>query len=189
MASLLLPFAFLVIASAMSAFPLNGNRVTFFTVPLILLLAGFGAVYLGNRLRGRWTRVGNVMLGIMVLDTFAIAAFHVVKPEPRTHIRPVVDYLKLHHQPGEGIYVIGKGTRSMFLWYWRGQSGPLLCKEEDGPNLPIPWSRYWVVGIYRPRTGIAEMQRDVDYAATGAREVMRFQGDGSAAILYQRLER
>ena len=186
LAALLLPFGLLIVASALAIFPLNGNRVTFFTVPLILLLAGFGAVHLREKLRGKLTCAGCVLLGIMVVDTFAIAAFHVVRPEPRTHIRPVIDYLKQHHQPGEGIYVIGKGTRSMFMWYWRGQPGPLLYKDEDGPNLPIPWQRYWVTGIYRPRTGIAEMQHDVNYAAAGAHEVQRFQGDGSAAILYER---
>ena len=186
LATLLLPFGFLILASALAVFPLNGNRVTFFTVPLILLLAGFGAANLLERLPGKLRCVGLVLLGVLVVDTLAMAAFHVIRPEPRTHIRPVIEYLKKNHQPGEGIYVIGKGTRSMFMWYWRGQPGPQLYKDEEGPNLPIPWSRYWVTGIYRPRTGIAEMQHDVDYAAKGAREVQRFQGDGSAAILFQR---
>ena len=186
LATLLLPFAMLLGMSALAAFPLNGNRVTFFTVPLILLLAGYGSLYLRKKFVGRFGHAGRLALGLMVIDAFTMAAIHVVRPEPRTHIRPLIDYLKVHRSPDEGIYVIGKGTRSMFMWYWRGQPGPVLYKDELGPNLPIPWDRYWATGIFRPSTGIAEMQHDVNYAAAGAHEIERFQGDGSAAILYER---
>ena len=182
---MILPTVLLLIASGLRLFPFSGNRVTFFTTPFILLTAGFGARLIHQQFRGNAKSIGRVLLSIMVIETFGLAMFHVWKPEPRTHILPAIAYLKTNYQPDEGIYVIGKGTNSMFNWYWRGEPGKLvICKPEFGDNVPLPWKRFWVVGIFQPKHGIGEMQKDIDYAARGAVEIQRYQGIGSAAILF-----
>jgi hypothetical protein len=187
LAMMVLPMVLLLIASGLWLFPFSGNRVTFFTAPMILLTAGYGASLIFSHCKSKARYIGRGLLCVVVIETFGFALFHAWKPDPRTHILPAVAYLKTNYQKDEGIYVIGKGTGSMFMWYWRKEPGnSVIYKPEFGDNVPLPWQRFWVVGIFQPKHGIGEMQKDIDYASHGAVEIKRYQGNGSAAILFEK---
>lgn len=155
------PILMTILAACLRQYPYHGGRVTVFLLPCIMLLSAFGlqaAMALPGRVGRFWWLAALPMLLIGVVE----AAQHVLDPMGRSQIRPAVQYVQAHRQPGDAIYLIGEGRDRdhaaitgkalEFYCYWRHPEAPV---EETMPAdvQQIPYHRFWVTFSFLPRHG------------------------------------
>ena len=195
----LLPLYVLPIAAAAGAgllrlSPYHGGRVTIFLVPGLLLLAGAGLDWLRQNLKPAHRPWWWAAALPMVLYGVGEAAVIHVHPMGRSHIRPVVQYLRQHRTPGEAIYFVSEGrTRQTpklsggieFLCYWPNPDPPVYLSMA-APQL-IPEQRFWVVFAFLPKHGIRQLETLLDDIRLTADEMDHLiVKEGGAAYLFQR---
>ena len=160
-----LPIAMTVLAGLLRRYPYHGGRVTLFLVPGLLLLCGMGLEWLRQNLsptlRPWWWVAGLPMVVVGVGE----AALYQIKPMGRSHIRPVVQYLRQHRSPAEAIYLLSEGPNPNqpgmgggleFRCYWR-ETDPLIHGTMPEPRL-ISEPRFWIVFPFLPRHGTRYME-------------------------------
>ncbi|MBI3264820.1 MAG: hypothetical protein HYZ58_16980 [Acidobacteria bacterium] len=182
LAVLAAPVVVTLLAACAGQYPFGGSRLTVFLAPAVFLLAGAGVGGIGQRLPPRWSRWWWLLPGTLLAWGLAQAAYHLAVPRTRSHMRPAVEYLRAHRQPGEGIYALYTHG-AVFRCYWR-QPEPRLRLEMD-PVQAIPWRRFWIVFAFPPRRGFREMQPVLDEVQTGAELRDQFVVAGGAALLFE----
>jgi hypothetical protein len=178
--ALLAPVAMTLLAALLHHYPWTGRRVTMFLVPGIVMLAGAGVagLFAMPQRAPRWiAAIGLVpIVALLVIAVPAIAM-----PRTRTHLRPVIEYVREHRAPGEPIFV--SAPRLEFEWYWPDAAQPLSFAPPQGEL--APGSRIWYVVVptnpERPRY----VQRDPSELRRSAREIDRFIVQGGAAYRFE----
>jgi hypothetical protein len=114
-AFLVLPFCFVLIASAFEKYPFR-ERLLLFLVPSMLLLIVEGIAAIQER-TGRYGAIVAVcVLGVIGYEPVRLAASHVRHPVWREETKPVLAYIRSHWQRGDRMYVYYGGRRS--FWYY-----------------------------------------------------------------------
>jgi uncharacterized membrane protein len=104
-AMLLLPFGLTLIASALDRYPLS-LRTTLFLAPLVVLFIAEGLVRVTTRIRPPWGSIAGVFLATLILAFPAWSAVrHLVRPQEKEEIKPVLRYVRDHWRSGDTLYV------------------------------------------------------------------------------------
>jgi hypothetical protein len=110
------PFFVTLVASYWKKYPFY-ERLVLFLVPFALLIIGEGIVWLLTYFRSRSTKLFGTILLLIILIPPIIRASHIaIHPELNEEIRPVIEYIKFHHLPGDSIYVYAHGG-TQFMYY------------------------------------------------------------------------
>lgn len=182
LAVILLPLAATIGAACVHAYPLSGSRIGMFLMPGLLLLCGAGVEELLNRpqVRPSWLALA-AMACVLALPT-ALALHRAFVPRNKSHMRPVVQYLQSHRQPGQAIY-IAKGV-SEFRWYWPDAPEPLFWTPPQGA---IPSQRFWCIFASKPNGRRSEQQDLLNTLRLKARQTDHFQVAGGAVYGFEQL--
>jgi hypothetical protein len=182
-----------LVAAGMQRYPFVGGRVTLYLTPWLFLLAGAAAV------RGAWPawmRGGWPVLPVALLVTVAAPSLRqIVRPQVRSTMRPVAQYVRGNFTPGETIYLIADGNPARdrvtgryleFLCYWRHPDGPVrfeFPKPSGGRE-----DEFWVVYSCgkRDKPALDERLQTIDAAFGRVRETA---SPLAGAILYRRITR
>jgi len=186
------PMFFCLLAAALHKYPFTGDRITIFLVPGLLLLFGFGIEWFAET-HWRWWAV--VPLPMVVAGT-CLAGYHLVVPHSRSAIRPVVQYLRAHRQPGDAIYLVGEGGTPDKPSV-NGRNLELLCywpdADRDGPvhrTLPdvraMPERRFWIVFAALPEHGTRLMDPLLREARKTGAQIDQKVVRGGGAFLFDR---
>jgi hypothetical protein len=121
---------FLVLASILHKYPLS-LRHTLFAVPYFYWLAAEGAIYICSAVWAKHRYIAIVVLACLLLPPSASALQHLVKPQIKQDIRPVMSYLRTHWQPGDRLYTY-PGTGEIFDYYAQMLSFPYRDSHMQG---------------------------------------------------------
>jgi hypothetical protein len=159
LAALVLPIALTALAACLRQYPYNGSRLMLFLFPTLGILLGLGFAAVRQWLPMPW-RLVWVLFAVAIDVTGAVigigAAIH---PHYRSHIRPVVAYLRQNLQPGDALYLLGEigthgnpldsqGRHLELLAYW--PDPPAEVHTQIHSLAEIHARRFWVVLAYRP---------------------------------------
>lgn len=179
-AMLLNPLALNLLAAAAFRYPFDGQRLTAYLAPAVLLLAAAGAfaIYrIGRPTVGRFALAPAVAMLAIVLG---IAAFHLAVPRYRAHIRPAVKFMRAHLRLGDGIYAL---QLREFECYWPVDD-PLVRAELDDADR-IPFKRFWVIWSYPNDRAGRRLDPVRRWIQTFAAERQSFTYAGGCAYLYE----
>ena len=116
---LVLPFVFVLLASALQKYPF-GERLGLFMLPFLFLLMakGLEQIYL---LLARWNKMASLVactfFALVLLWPLASTSFHFfLKPYLREDVRSALTYLSQNDQAGDVIYVYSQ-SRVQFEYY------------------------------------------------------------------------
>lgn len=119
-ALLLSPLAMVLAASAARLYPfggsvLSGGRVLVFLIPSLAFVMAEGVFALSRMVRGSAGRLVFAGMALLVLlPSLAYAAFSV--PHARAEVKPLLQYVNEHRQPGDVMYVY-YGGGAVFRYY------------------------------------------------------------------------
>jgi hypothetical protein len=193
------PIALTVAAAFVHQYPLSGSRLTLFLIPGLLLLAASGAAMVQQGLaRHRFEPLRYAWLPAaapLLIMGISQQGYRLAHPRYRSHIRPAVEYVRAHRQPGDAIYLAGAGTLPAangskerhieFLCYWRHPDPPFYL--EWCPAADIPHRRFWLVFPFRPKQGKRLTAALLKDAKTVADERAAFVTNlGGAAYLFEK---
>ena len=201
LAALTLPVALVVLAACARRYPFDGERVSAFLVPGVLLLAaaGFGAALKGLAARyggggpSRARRWQATAAAALLAVPAGMCAYHLVLPRTRAHVRPAAEYVAAHWRPGDVIYC--DPNVHQFLCYWPPAGAPDAARPDapwaqspprgvkllkDGEK---PAGRFWLVLSYAPghERQVGERAKPARAAGTVRDE---FRGYGGSAFLF-----
>ena len=180
----LAPIALTLLAGILHQYPFGGSRVTLFLAPGIFLLAAAGAAHLAQYANLNLRRWWWIAPAVLALSGAGQAAYHLIIPRNRSHIRPAVEYVRSHRLPGETLYVIGGNSLSSFLCYWRHPEPPVI-DSNDLPTGPLP-ARFWVVFEFDPDQGLKKREPSLQRARAAANQDAPFIANGGAAFHFHR---
>lgn len=193
------PTALSIAAAFAHKYPFSPSRLTLFLLPGFFLLCAAGAEMLVNarpwaitdrqrmrdlfvpRMLGWIASVGVLACGM------ALAGGRVISPHFRSHVRPAVDYVRAHRQPGDALYILGAPYRRHleFFCYWRHPPGPVFTSLPDAGDLSR--GRFWLIFTFAPGHPAPYIRSEVNEAAGVARLREKFfEKHGSAAYLFER---
>jgi hypothetical protein len=140
-----LPLLITIAAAFARRYPLDGHRINTFLVPGLILAAGFGLQMTLGWFRGVWQRRASVALpAIVVGPPLVLAAICLIMPRTRGAMRPAVEYVLAHRQPGDTVYTLNFHQ----TWvYWPESETPpegFLAKNTR------PSGEFWLLVSYRP---------------------------------------
>jgi hypothetical protein len=126
--ALIAPFAANIIAAYLHQYPFQ-DRLTLFLAPFGMMIVAEGIVYMlqychrlyrGESSRGSWlmSSLGVVSLSTLVIFAIFRASTLIVKPELKQEVKPVLEYVAAHNQPGDKVYVYMESDQA-FLYYSR----------------------------------------------------------------------
>lgn len=101
---LLTPIAAALLASGLHRYPFSG-RLILFIVPALMVLVAYGLVHVLRRLWVWRPSAALVFLAILVLHPCMMAGNHLFRPRVQEEIRPVLEYVKAHREPGDLLYL------------------------------------------------------------------------------------
>ena len=182
------PVALLILAAFARKYPFSPSRLSLFLLPELLLLCAAGAALLIDRSRAtlgiaRWI-LPALLLGCGIVQ----AGGRVIEPHFRSHLRPTVQYVRAHRQPGDALFILGPPFyRHMeFYCYWRHPLGPVFSSLPAADDLPV--GRFWLVFAFTPGHPTRYIQQAVDEARSVAVQQGEpfYVSEGSAAYLFDR---
>lgn len=107
--------AFVLIASALHMYPIDG-RLMLFSVPFLLMVVGAAVAQLDEVDSWRPVRPGMILLVLMIASPLIYSARVLKHPEEKEEMRTVMDYVADRIQPDEGIYM-GFSANGAYEWY------------------------------------------------------------------------
>jgi hypothetical protein len=157
-------------AAFLNQYPFSPSRLTLFMMPGMLLVCAAGGALLWDRLSGSARMLGLVLPAIVFVYGISASVTRVIHPLFRSHIRPAVEYVRSHRQPGDALIVTGQRvsgapedepTRHLELFcYWRHPEPPVYVVFP--PPGGIPAGRFWLIYPYSPRKGTEFIQPVLD---------------------------
>ncbi|HXE55240.1 MAG TPA: hypothetical protein VN541_19610, partial [Tepidisphaeraceae bacterium] len=174
------PLGMNLLAAAAQRFPFDGSRVTVYLAPAILLLSGAGSVAIIQWADPRVRKVAMVPAVAMVLTVAAMAAYSLVVPRDRGHIRPAVEFVRRHAQPNDTIYAL---LYHEFECYWP-KDDPRV-QTELPPASRIPTKRFWIVWSFPNQRVLHRLDSTLQWAGSFARRKLTFVGHGGSAYLFE----
>lgn len=115
---LLAPLIFSLIAAYLYKYPFQGRLLLFLT-PYFMLLIGEGANFIKNKLTGygeKMAIIRVIFLIILIVPSVGTAGYLTIFPYVKQDIKPVINYVKTHQQPGDTLYVYQRG-QNLFKYY------------------------------------------------------------------------
>ncbi len=154
------PILFALAASAVHKYPFAG-RLLMFVVPALMLLVGYGAALLADRIDGMIRWGGLVMLGVLFLSPVAECRW-LLKVQPHQEdAREAIAYVHSHWKPGDRLYVY-YGAAPAFAYYAPRYPFPADAvlvgvenRDEDQRRFHVETARFdgnprvWVVLAHR----------------------------------------
>ena len=99
-----LPIVFVLLSSGFKKYPFSG-RLLLFIVPSMLIFIAQGADEIREMIRPRDTAVALAFVVLLLLHPGLFAGYYLIKPHLREEIRPVINYVREHHRPGDVLYL------------------------------------------------------------------------------------
>ena len=109
------PLIVTLIASYLHKYPFR-DRLVLFLAPLAIVIIAEGISFLLTHFRQYMPLVGIVITIILLVPPLVRTSQLVTQPEAKEEIRPVIEYIRSHQQPGDSLYVYPKGI-TQFLYY------------------------------------------------------------------------
>jgi hypothetical protein len=193
------PILLAIAAAFAHQYPFNGDRLTVYLVPGIFLLCGEGTAFLRERLAAPWRSLWFALALVVVGRGVVEASYRLVVPRSRSNLRPLVNYIREHRQPDEGLYLVGEPDTQKInaesytstlsrelLCYWRN---PTPWHAGMPANLSdIPERRFWIAFSCLPKHGTRTLdpllKRLQPIASEKDRKVAP--GGGGAAVLFEK---
>ena len=110
---ILSPLAFALLASGLRQYPFGG-RLLLFAVPSFLLLIAEGVEEIHSKTDVRL--LGPALTALLLFHPVVCAAYHLIRPEGREEIKPVLSHVSRHRRPGDVVYLY-YGARWAFDFY------------------------------------------------------------------------
>jgi len=165
--------------------------VTLFMTPGLVLLAarGIGLLRPMQFVKPKegafgWRNLVWAAPAILVIWCGAVAAYQLVVPQRKSHMRPVVAYLKNHYQTGDAIYVLGISKDYEFHTYWRHPPVSIKRELDISPDHP-PDKPFWIVTGFNPSKSVRVIAEPLEQARSVANETDQEIGIGGAAIRFE----
>ena len=114
---LLTPAALALFASGLRKYPF-GNRLILFLFPVLCLFIGNGAAGMQAFFRRRSPFIATLLIGGVCVFYAASAAQSFVAPRKHEELRPMIQYMLAHRQPGDTIYVY-YASQGVYAYYAR----------------------------------------------------------------------
>jgi hypothetical protein len=190
------PVLLTVVAAFLGQYPFSPSRLTLFMMPGMLLVCAAGGALLSDRLPAAARILALVLPAIVLIFAVCAALVRGFHPIFRSHIRPAVEYVRAHRQPGDALIVTGQRvagapedepTRHLELFcYWRHPDPPVYVVFPPPGDMPA--GRFWIIYPYSPRKGTDFIRPVLEQARAVADEqgkpfVVR---QGAAAHLFVR---
>jgi hypothetical protein len=137
---------------------------------------GWGRTFLR---RAAWV-VALVAVAVLGVEN----GYHLFMPRSKAHVRPAIEYVDAHRQPGDWICVVGGETSINYFAYHMHQVDA-QTELNVLPTTPLPSGRFWLVFGGEPDHLTREMQPMLDHALATAVERDSFRTRGGAAYLFQ----
>ena len=157
----LAPIALTALAAVLQQYPFNGSRLTLFLIPCILLLAGAGGALALDILPATVKWAWPAAVAPLLIMGIGEQGYRIFNPRYRSHIRPAVQYVQKHREPGDAVYMAGTGelparlgehARHLeLLCYWPDPPPPFSM--EWAPAATTPYRRFWLVFPFKPGQG------------------------------------
>ena len=181
------PTAFVIIAAAAHRYPFDGARLTTFLCASMLIFASLGlkwgfdaGITAAAKGRGQWWKwVALAPIGYVLIVASVSAAWHLVIPRNRGHLRPVLAHVRVAARPGDMIYVLN--DRRTFLWYWPEAEGRIKGGAEDAAE--TPGRRFWMVWSFSNQSGRRLADPVLKWASTFAELDDQVYSNGGGAVL------
>jgi len=169
------PLLITLFASYLHQYPFR-NRLILFLVPFATLILVEGVVYLINQFQNNrriyklWGTLGLIILLVLLVPFFVRSSKRSIAPQLAyfEEARPIIEYVKEHHQPHDSIYVYDEGKK-LFKYYAKrynlvGENaniGSVSIRNDDDKIIPKRWEllkqelkqldnqkRVWVILIH-----------------------------------------
>ena len=121
-------------AAAVHRYPFDGRFLNF-AVPLVLVVVGAGVAYIADATWRTGPAIVYSLLALLFLHPLWTDAYDTLRPQGNEEIRPVLDYVRQHQQPGDSLYLYWRAEPA-FAYYsdqWghdaRLESGKLLQRH------------------------------------------------------------
>ncbi len=101
---LLLPILLTLIASGFRKYPFEGRLLLFITPSMVLIISE-GIDFICRKTSQGSRFVGITLVSILLVYPICFAGYRVIKPRAPEELRPVMDYVNEHYEPGDVIYV------------------------------------------------------------------------------------
>jgi hypothetical protein len=134
--ALLLPVAFTLAASGLHKYPF-GNRLILFLVPAFILVMAAGAEQVRARTWRDFRLLGASFMALLLFAPVVGSAGRLVEHSPIEPIKPLLQYVRDHQQPGDQIYVYTSAWPA-YVYYHADYGLPLtgpVIRGYDGGQL------------------------------------------------------
>ncbi len=188
-------------ASYLQKYPFR-ERLVLFLTPFFLILIAEGVLFLLTQTQQRKKGVkllGVVMLVALLTHPVIHSSQLIVQPELKQEVRPILEYIQSHQQPGDQIYVYFTGISHMKYYAPKFGYSPsdYVLGTFELPRkrtiLPTEWERYqqefepfrgqervWMIF----RVEDYEEENLLSYLNTIGRKVDRYKQKGAFVCLY-----
>lgn len=102
---LLAPVLIALAASFAHRWPFGGNQHMVFAAPAVFLTAGAGIEWARARLEASRSGAGAILIALFLLPGIAPDFYHLFSPRHRHEVRPVIEFVRSHRQPGDTFIV------------------------------------------------------------------------------------
>lgn len=108
-------------ATYLHKYPFRG-RLILFLAPFFILVIAEGITFLLSNFthskQRKYFVIGGITLAcLLIVPSLVRAGTFVFYPETKHEIRPVIEYIKTHQKPGDGIYIGDGGPADQFEYY------------------------------------------------------------------------
>jgi hypothetical protein len=189
------PIVFALAASILHKYPFNG-RLMLFAVPAVLFFIAAGTERIIEKLHQLSATVGYIFLGLLLLHPFCFAGYHLVHPQEREEIKPVMSYVMANRRPGDILYLYSASVPA-FRYY----SERYGFRESDcivGKKARDNWkiydndldklrghNRVWVLFSHvRKGSGVDEEKYFLKHLSSIGKRLDAMKKNGAAVYLY-----
>jgi hypothetical protein len=109
------PILLTLLASGLHKYPFSG-RLLLFLVPNLLLLMAEGVEQIRDKTSLDSSIIGLTVIGLLFYHPLSSAIAHIIKPSTLEEIKPVIGYVREHHQEGDLLYLY-YGSWPAFEYY------------------------------------------------------------------------
>jgi hypothetical protein len=129
-----------------------------------------------------------VLAGVVGAILVVQSSYALAVPRTRTHIRPAIEFLREHRQPGDTVWVVGGAASDIYRCYVDPPDA--LTVLNVPPDHPLPPGRFWIVFARQPERMKEAMKPVLARAEAGGAQLRKsLVVRGGAAFLYERESR
>jgi len=194
----LTPAVLTLMASALHRYPFRG-RLLLFLVPSLILLIAAGLESVRAQSRGSLPHLSLLLIAFLFLDPLLDVGVHLLKPQTKEEIRPVIEYVENHRMEGDILYLYYSSLHPFQYYSARHLIGPV--DEIAGIESRSDWNFYradldqlrgrrraWILfsHVYRWAgvNGVDEERLFLDYLDRMGRRLDSSRAQGASVYLY-----